>query len=138
MLTGIVADAELFAEHQRRDFSAQFLARIAFRAERVPQVPRQAGRVAGRVPELVQRRCIIAVTARKLAALGQGDRVLGQPVESPIAAHMADRNPEALVRIVSARSWRSHSGSTGRTGAGGRPSICSALNTTADQTRGRS
>jgi hypothetical protein len=40
--------------------------------------------------EFVQRRGVVDIAGRELATLGQGDRVLGQPVEGSVTRHVTD------------------------------------------------
>src|SRR5207249_3264662 len=50
VLTWVVADAEVFAEHQRRDFRPQFFPRICFGPERMRDVAIEARRMSGPMP----------------------------------------------------------------------------------------
>src|SRR5579859_748355 len=62
VLSGIVTDAELLAEHQRGDLGAKLLARVSFRTEGMPQVLAiESRRMTGPVAELVQGRPVISV-----------------------------------------------------------------------------
>ena len=96
VLSRIVTDAELLAEHQRCDLGAEFLAGIRFGPERMAEVRAIESRgMARRVTDLMQCRGVISIAGRKLVALRQRDGVVGQPIESPIATHVADVGTEA-------------------------------------------
>lgn len=80
----------LVAQDHAGNLGPQLFLGVPLAPEGMRQVAVQPRRVAGPVPQLMERGCVVVVGARELAFVGQMDAVRGRPIKRAVVLAVAD------------------------------------------------